>query len=137
MRSYRATPIDKPVDSGEFVYGYLIAYKGYSFIFSYKDKKGFIQSFIEVHPETIGQQVGLKDKNGKGKEIYGGDIIASENGILLEVVWRKLLGQWWTKFANTSHKGKWSEPLFEAANNNYMKIRGNIHTEPHNGKEGG
>ncbi len=70
-RSYRATPIDKPADSGEFVYGYLIAYEGYSFIFSYKDKKGFIHSFSEVHPSTIGQQIGEQDKHGK--EIYAGD----------------------------------------------------------------
>ena len=78
MRPYRATPIDKPVDSGEFVYGWYSecwsASSGYNDIGSHirwLDKEGNFHE-EEVHRSTVGQQVGLKDKHGK--EIYDRDI---------------------------------------------------------------
>lgn len=82
---------------------------------------GFPKSVI------LEQFTGLKDKNGKGNEIYDKDIIGTPNGILYEVVWRLVHGQWWTKFFNTSHKGKWNVPLMEMAANGYLSIIGNVH----------
>ena len=75
------------------------------------------------------QFTGLHDKNGVGQEIYDGDLIGTPNGIVCQVVYRELYGQWWTKFNNTSHKSQWDKPLFEVAGNSYLKVIGNIHEE--------
>ncbi len=118
MRPYRATPIDKPVDSGEFVYGYLIAYEGYSFIFSYKDKKGFIHSFIEVHPETVGQQIGKVCHYTK-KEIYGGMTMRSRDGLRkYTVTYSDIFCRWYLKGLGKA----WEEP--QTKWNNYEIIIG-------------
>jgi len=44
-----------------------------------------------VRPETVGQFTHMKDKNGRGQEIYEGDLIGTPNGIVLEVVYKKFL----------------------------------------------
>ena len=80
MRSYRATPIDKPIDSGEFVEGWYS--EGWSKASGYSDIGSYIRWLdkekcyheVQVHKSTVGQQVGLTDKNGL-TEVYEGDII--------------------------------------------------------------
>ncbi len=89
MRPYRAIPIG----GKDFVYGWYTEAKDY-----YKEKKHFIIlnnsrfypfvdcdekviepreysiNIIEVIPETVGQQTGLKDKRGKYLDWWEGDV---------------------------------------------------------------
>jgi len=116
MRPYRGLTKD-----GNWVYGwyYHNHYVNEHKIFVCKDHSTF--DVFDVIPETVGQQVGLKDKNGK--EIYKGDIIQSGKRLVID--WDTYNACWGTYNKKNEREfglGSWSLDRFE--------IIGNIHQNP-------
>jgi len=75
MRPYRG----KKIDNDKLVYGWLFERGGGSYIIPITDEyhtpASFVLTFVPVIPETVGQQTGLKDKNGKDLDWWENDIV--------------------------------------------------------------
>ncbi len=141
MRLYRA----KRKDNGEWVYGSLTICNAYDLKdgthppeplhaiickqdiewISEPDNKRWCFPSYEVHPETVGQQIGLKDEHGK--EIYAGDRIKH--------IW-EYAGQVQSEVIDVKWKEDWSGFSLPLSVANNSEIIGNIHTENQNGKGG-
>jgi hypothetical protein len=84
MRPYRG----KRLDNGNWEEGWYIEVGGHSYIipadatmyngqlaeFQCEAPSDLLTDFIEVDPATVGQSIGLKDKNGKDLDWWKGDL---------------------------------------------------------------
>jgi len=117
----------KNVMNGEWVCGDLVHYNHSHTHISIAEKECKQQFF--VHPQTIGQFTGLRDKNGK--EIYEGDIVRFNQKFLIENI--LLVGYEYSHrggFSLCTKEGyygmfgdAWLEPF-------YCEVIGNIHDNP-------
>ena len=72
------------------------------------------------------QFTGLKEKSGKGKDIYESDKIYRSDGLIYAVVWRKIKGQWWLREYKNNELCGWAVSLMDAAEG-CLEIIGEIH----------
>lgn len=130
MRPYRGLTKD-----GKWVYGWYNHHENKDWISDWD--KGFPTVLpdgeigntwmVEVIPETVGQQVGLKDKNGK--EAYHKDITQDRDGDKGIVEWDNERGKWYLKgIGKTFLGGKMAD--YEIEDIRAQEIIGDIHTTP-------
>ncbi|KKM04381.1 hypothetical protein LCGC14_1764820 [marine sediment metagenome] len=117
------------VDNGEWVKGFLAAPDQ---IMTWDEELG-VGSMIQVHPESVGQYTGLKDKNRteefpEGQPIYEGDVVdadANSQGLPGVVVWAEKYNGWALKIISGHYKGH-----VISFSGELVVVTHNIHTTP-------
>lgn len=140
----------KRVDNGDWVYGFIFIGKK-TWILRQKPphekEESGLQPFkpVEVIPESVGQYIGMEDKNKV--EIYEGSIIEiktkewdseeEKNYWKKEIVWVKVSNLGYVKaFFDLEAKKMWNNGYSyedysdEWENNENIKVIGNIHDNP-------
>jgi len=100
----------KCIDDGEWAYGDYYSTDE-------MPQRGEVGHYIKISlneeyrviPETVGQYIGWKDQDGKGKEMFEGDIFKDWLGQLSVIVWKEF---------------RWA---FETINEPSFKYRANFH----------
>jgi hypothetical protein len=146
QRPYRAIPVDKTIlkEGEQFIYGWyfkaicpagkvdtvkhFIIKKEWSVLYvdSKKAISLYVDCFVEVIPETVSQQVGLKHEK---RDIYGGDMFqGKKSGIKLLVEYVE--GEYrLTKKVEYAHYRVKHCDLHYGLVNLSLEYIGNIHTE--------
>jgi uncharacterized phage protein (TIGR01671 family) len=115
----------KRKDNGEWVYGYYCKYG-----FTGQEKHYIIPTFasalyvFDVIPETVGQDTGLNDENGK--RIFKGDILEDSCGWIFEVIWDDENG----RFLGRHSKPRGDTYICYVGREPKCVVIGNIHDNP-------
>ena len=125
----------KRTDNGEWVYGNLVrgCDKKYAYIVEFGNEE-LCRNYVDVHPDTVGQYTGLKDKNGT--KIFDGDIVLVPYiDPIFKCTWNDTLpceraivkhcnGMFYIEYIESGDK------FTPSAMDGYMKIIGNIYDNP-------
>ena len=111
----------KSKETGEWVYGSLQWFKGFSIFDS--DWK----NFFAVDGETVGQYTGLTDKNGT--KIFEGDILEFSDRLVV-VFWHSHLGCWDSNFLEYTNQENGKDDMSPLNWDYKSRVIGNIHDNP-------
>lgn len=127
----------KRIDTGEWVYGYLIGNDVIvGDIVELNDERFTTEYWYRVDPETVGQYTGLKDKNSR--EIFEGDILATSNenpefDIWSKEEWGSTVVVWNDKhlhFNGTRWMWETEKDNESVCDLSFVGVIGNIHDDP-------